>query len=208
MVIYNSYNFCVKWWINVGCYDDIFDIVIIIICPASQIGRWPCQPRERDRIMGATSRPLLRRLNTTWFQHFFNSTNSFSTLLDFNTSAFNTSCIQHYSNSTSTYSTHLAFNTPCIQQFLYSTLLDFNNHGFNTTWFQQSWIQQSLFSTNLDSTILVFNTLGFNNPCFQQSLFSTHLEFIFFFSFSRCNILFLIFFKQDQWSSVLGVEFP
>ena len=62
-----------------------------------------------------------------------NSTLFFSTLLDFNTSAFNTDCIQHYSYSTSTYSTHLAFNTPCIQHFLYSTLLDFNNHGFNTT---------------------------------------------------------------------------
>ena len=89
-----------------------------------------------------------------------NSTNSFSTLLDFNTSAFNTSCIQHYSYSTSTYSTRLAFNTSCIQHFLYSTLLDFNNHGFNTTCFQHPWFQQSLFSTILD----------FNNPCFQQSL--------------------------------------
>ena len=88
-----------------------------------------------------------------------NSTNSFSTLLDFNTSAFNTSCIQHYSYSTSTYSTHLAFNTPRIQHFLYSTLLDFNNHGFNTTCFQHPWFQHSLFST-----ILVFN-----NPCFFKS---------------------------------------
>ena len=102
-----------------------------------------------------------------------NSTNSFSTLLDFNTSTFNTSCIQHYSYSTSTYSTHLAFNTPPIQHFLYSTLLDFNNHGFNTTCFQHPWFQHSLIST-----ILVFN-----NPCFQHIL-DQH-----FFSSQRCNYL-------------------
>ena len=100
-----------------------------------------------------------------------NSANSFSTLLDFNTSAFNTSCIQHYSNSTSTYLTHLASTTPCIKKF-----------HINTTWFQRSWIQHYLILTIKDSTFLVFNKPGFNNPCFrhpwfQQSLFSTILDF-------------------------------
>ena len=105
-----------------------------------------------------------------------NSTNSFSTLINFNTFAFSTPFIQLYSYSTSTYSTHLAhliFNNFCIQHYLISilmdsTLLDFNNHGFNNPCFQQTWIQQSLFSTPLFSTILVFNNPScdiFVNSC-------------------------------------------
>ena len=111
---------------------------------------WPAQSRyvRVQVVLGGshltvTASQSQHRLVST----LLNSTNSYSTLLDFNTSAFNNSCIQHYSDSTSTYSTYLAFNTSCIQQLLYSTLLDFNNHGFKYPCFQHT----------LDSTSIVFN---------------------------------------------------
>ena len=69
-------------------------------------------------------------VSTLW-----NSTNLYSTLLDFNTSAFN-SCIQHFSIK-------LAFNTSCIQHDLISTIMDstilvINNNGFNNPCFQRT----------------------------------------------------------------------
>ena len=79
-----------------------------------------------------------------------NSTNSYSTLLDFNTSAFNNSCIQ--TTQYALHSTHLAFNKSCIQHYLISTIMD--------------------------STILVLNNHVFNHSCFQHTLDSTIIVFI------------------------------
>ena len=127
---------------------------------------------------GATLRPLLRRLSTTWFQHFwlqqilsqhyFISTLLYSTPIVFNTTLFQQAPFQH-----TLLSTHLVLNNFCIQHYLISTImdstpLDFNNNGFNNPCFQQTWIQQSLFSTSLVSTILFFNNtsrLSSNNIC-------------------------------------------
>ena len=124
----------------------------------------------------ATSQPLHRRLNTTWFRHFWiqqilSQHYLISTLLNSTPLVFNTTIIQQAPIQHTLHSTHFALKKNCIQHFLIwtimdSTILDFNNHGFNNPCFQQTWIQPSLFSTNLDSTILVLKTLGFNIPCF------------------------------------------
>ena len=132
---------------------------------------WPSLPGLTNILFLELQRSYLT-VTASQAQHYlvstlFNSTNSYSTLLDFNNS-----CIQHYSNL---HSTHLAFNKSCIQHYLISTIMDstilvLNNNGFNNRCFQHT----------LDSIFIFFYKMKYSSQqqcrtiwsCWHKALLS------------------------------------